>query len=86
MRREERGGGRRHLGLLVHGWVPVGVIENDSICPSQVDAYSSTSGAQNEEKNFGGGVELLHEDLPLFWLSGPIQSKDESLIHLVSQV
>ena len=30
------------LGLFVHGWVPISVIEDDTVSSCQVDSYAST--------------------------------------------
>ena len=38
------------LGLRVHGWVPIAVVENDSVRPRQIDPHTARSCAQNEGK------------------------------------
>lgn len=48
------------LRLSIHGWIPVTIIEYDSVCPSQV--YSNTSGScgEDEAKYLLIGIEPFH--------------------------
>ena len=38
------------LGLSVHCWIPIAVIEDHCVSPSQIDPNPTRSGAQNEGK------------------------------------
>lgn len=48
------------LSLLVHGWVPVGVVENDTVCSGQVESYPSTSGRTDETLDVLVLIEVVH--------------------------
>ena len=39
------------LRLLVHGWVPVGVIKDDRVCTRQVDADAAAPRAADEAED-----------------------------------
>lgn len=51
------------LCLGIHGGIPVAVIENDGVGPSQVHAHTSTASRQDEAENATICVEALHESL-----------------------
>ena len=49
------------------------VIEDDRVCPRQVDAHAARACRQDEDKDLGVGIEALHQDLALLRLGGAIQ-------------
>lgn len=50
----------------VNSRIPIRVIEDDSICTSQVDAQTTSTGRRDEAKNTRVGIEAFCEDLTLF--------------------
>lgn len=54
-----------HLRLLVHSGIPVRVIEDDTVCPGQVDAHATAASAKYERKVLRGRIEARHERLAL---------------------
>ena len=49
------------LGLRVHGWVPIAVVENDSVRPRQIDPHTARSCTQNEGKVLAVIIEPTKE-------------------------
>ena len=49
------------LGLSVHCWIPITVVEDHSVRPSQVDPHPTRSCAQNEGKVLAVIVESKKE-------------------------
>ena len=55
-------------GLSVHRWIPVGIVEDDSVCSREVDANTSSSSGGDEQKDPRVCVELIHEPLAVLHL------------------
>jgi len=56
------------LGLFIHGWVPISVIEDNAVCTCQVDTYTSTASGGDETEDFFVQVKLIYKSLPHFYL------------------
>jgi hypothetical protein len=56
------------LCLLVHGGVPVRVIEDHTVCACQVDADAAATRRRYETKDLLVQVELVHHSLPHLYL------------------
>ena len=52
------------LGLLVHGRVPVGIVEDDVVGGGQVDADAPRARRAHEDEAARVGVEARHQPLP----------------------
>jgi hypothetical protein len=62
------------LGLLVHGRVPVGIVEDDAVSTCQVDANTAASGGRDEAKDLGVVVKPIDQLLPVLSFDGAIKS------------
>lgn len=62
------------LGLLVHCWVPVRVIENHCISSRKVNPQASATRAWNEAKYFFIKVKTVHHFLACLDLCAAIKS------------
>ena len=51
------------LGLSVHGGVPVWVIEDDSVCSSQIDPQPPTTSWEDEAEDTLVSIEAFHQHL-----------------------
>ena len=56
------------LGLFIHGWVPISVIEDDTVCTRQVDTNTSTARGGDETEDFFVQVKLINKSLSHFYL------------------
>jgi hypothetical protein len=56
------------LGLFIHGWVPISVIEDNAVCTCQVNTYTSTARGGDETEDFFVQVKLIYKSLPHFYL------------------
>lgn len=60
------------LSLLVHGWVPVSVIEDNIAGSSQVESNTTRSGTRDETKDPGIVIEALDYRLAQLGLGATI--------------
>ena len=51
------------LRLSVHGWVPVAVVENNSVGTREIDANTTRPRGQDETEDALVGVESIHQCL-----------------------
>ena len=70
------------LGLVVHRWVPIAIIENHSISPRQVDAHASAPCGENEGEDLVIRVETLRVRLPLLRLGASVQPKVRVVVQI----
>lgn len=63
-----------HLSLQVHGWIPIRVVEDDTVGTRQVDANTARPRAEDKNKIFWVAIEPCHEFLALCRLGGSIQA------------
>lgn len=63
------------LALLIHGWIPVEIIKDDRVGPSEVDAQASGSTREDESQDTRVIIKAIGEDLTLLDFSGSIQTK-----------
>jgi hypothetical protein len=49
------------LSLLVHGWVPVGVVEDHTVRTRKVDAHTTTTGGGDEAEDTLVQVETIYQ-------------------------
>ena len=66
------------LGLRIHRWVPIAVVENDSVSPSQIDSHPARSCAQNERKVLAVIVEPTKEPGSVDTLIAQIMLREKS--------
>ena len=52
--------------LSVHCWVPIEIVEDDSICACKIDAKAAGAGGEDEAKDPRVIVEAVGENLTLF--------------------
>ena len=62
------------LSLLVHCWVPISVVENNTVSSCKVDANTTTPGGGNKAENSFVQVESVNQFLPIFGFYGTIKS------------
>ena len=62
------------LCLLVHGWVPVSIVKDDTVSSRQVDSYTTTPRRGDKAENLRIEVKLIDHFLPSFHLDRSIQS------------
>ena len=70
------------LGLLVHGGVPISVVENNIAGPSQIETDTAWPGAGNKAQDPGVVVESLDDGLPEFGLGAAIEADVVELEHV----
>jgi hypothetical protein len=63
------------LCLLVHGRIPVAVVEDHCVGTHQIHAKSTRTSGKDEEKDSWIRVEAFHEMLAFFHTRGAIQPK-----------
>lgn len=61
--------------LFVHGRIPIKVVEDDCICPRQVDTETSRSRRENEAEDARVVVESVGENLSLFDLCCAVEAE-----------
>ena len=66
------------LGLRIHRWVPIAVVENDGVSPSQIDSHPARSCAQNERKVLAVIVEPTKEPGSVDTLIAQIMLREKS--------
>lgn len=62
------------LGLLVHGWVPVRVIKDHAICPSEINTDATTASRRDETEKLLIVVEFVDEALTHLYFNRAVQS------------
>ena len=70
------------LGLLVHCWVPVSVIEDDITGSSQVESYTSWASATDKTQHFGIVIKAFYYSLSHLGPGVAIQSDVVKLEHV----
>jgi hypothetical protein len=70
------------LGLLIHGWVPIGIIENDIASPCKVQSDTTASRRTYKAQYSRIVVEPLHQLLPHFSFGPTIQPHIIEFIHV----
>ena len=65
---------RSILSLLVHRWVPICVVENDTVSSGQIDTDATTPGWWDEAKDLGVEIETINHLLPCFDTNWAIQT------------
>ena len=53
------------LGLLVHGWVPVRIVEDNAVSSGEIDADAAAPGRRNEAEYLLVVVESINQLLPV---------------------
>ena len=56
------------LGLFIHGWIPVSIIEDDAVSTCKIDSNTSTSSGRNETKDLLVKVKPIHKLLSILSL------------------
>ena len=59
--------------LLVHGGVPVAVVEDDGVGGREVDPEAAGPGAEQEHEDVLPGLEVCHHVAPLVDLAAAVQ-------------
>lgn len=62
------------LSLLVHAWVPVGVVEDDTVSSCKVDSDSSTSSGRDKAEDLLVVIEPIHKFLSILNFHWAIKS------------
>jgi hypothetical protein len=62
------------LGLFVHGWVPVGVVEDDAVRPCQIDSNTSATCGGYEAEDTFIQVETVYQLLAVLSLDRSVKS------------
>ena len=62
------------LSLFIHCWIPIRIIENDAVCPCEIDTNSTAPCRWNKAEELRWEVKSVNHLLSLFYFDTAVES------------